>query len=428
MDTIRNVTQLLIGADVAETTKTDLAQILSGSDFNDGEIFIADQHNRYLDGSTAALNGLIKYGQARGSEILWSDIIDLKNNLRTYSITSSAGETQQLDFVGSNGTAGAIAGVASNIYTVRLNIHDKTTAGFMQQKIKEGFYKSNALATSYTQWAIAEGLVNSLIANYSRETEQDLTFGVINSGANLDLGTGAGSVTFTKGSRYAVFGTDIDDATTNAAIAVGDLLAASDAKTESMYRVTAVVSATDTAELDHAWQGATITVANATVGRVIAATAQAADYGVKIQGVNRVFKAGYFWSNVMFWNTQIDFANAAPSTIDTTAAYPGVGTGDYIANLEGELQSDEFIYRGFPEAGVVNRTDAQVGNGNVYDVQVIEYDHELDSAQGTPTKSPKALEIAWKTGTNACAVAVLAIQELLFTAANVTYVTQPNLT
>ncbi len=427
MDTIKNVTQLLIGKDVAETTKTDLAFIASGSDFNNGEIFIADQINRYLDGTTAAVNGLIKYGQARGSEILWSDVIDLKNNLRNYSITSSASESQQLDYIGSNGTAGDITGVASNIYTVRLNIFDKTTAGFMQQKIKEGFYKSNSLAASFTQWAIAEGLVNSLIANYSRETEQDLTFGVINSGANLVLATGAGTVTFTKGSKYAVFGTAIDDPT-GTILGVGDLLAVSSAKTEHMYRVVAIDVPTETATLDHAFQGATATVANATVGRVLAATAQAADYGVKIQGVNREFKAGYFPSNVMFWETQIDFASAAPAVVGSTAAFPGVGTGDYIAHLEKELQADEHIYRSHVESGVVDRADAQVGNTNVYDVQIIEHDHTLSAAQGTPTLSPKTLEIAWKTGTNANAVAVLAIQELLFTAASVTYVTQPNLT
>jgi len=427
MDTIRNVTQLLIGKAVAETDKTDLTLVTSGSDFNDGEIFITDSLNRYLDGSTAALNGLIKYGQARGADILWSDIIDLKNNLNGYALGTSAAETQQTDYVGSNGVTGDITGVASNIYTIRLNILDKTTAGFMQQKIKEGFYKSNANAASYTQWAIAEGLVNSLIANYSRETEQDLTFGVINSGARVALATGAGTVTFTKGSKFALFNTDIDDATTNAALAVGDLLAVAVGVTVFTYRVTAIDIVTNVATLDHAVSSPTQTVANNAVGRVIAATAQAADYGVKIQGVNREFKAGYYWSNVMFWVTQVDFGDLAGDVlVTTTAAYPGVGTGDYVANLEGELQSDEFIYRGFPEAGVVNRTDAVAGNGAVYDVQVIEHEHDLKAAQGTPTESPKALMVAWATNAteNAVEVAIVAIQEALFTAANVTFSAQ----
>jgi hypothetical protein len=428
MDTIRNVTQLLIGKAVAESTITDLVLVTSGSQFNDGEIFITDSLNRYLDGSTAALDGLIKYGQARGSEILWSDIIDLKNNLNGYALGTSAAETQQTDYVGFNGvSAGDITGVASNIYTIRLNILDKTTAGFMQQCIKEGFYKSNANASSYTQQAIAEGLVRSLIANYSRMTEQDLTFGAVNSGARLALATAAGTVTFTKGSKYALFNTDITDATTNAALAVGDLLAAAVGLTVFVYRVVSIDVGLNTAELDHAFQGATATVANNAVGRVLSATALAGDYGVKIQGVNREFKAGYYWSNVMFWVTQIDFTDLAGEVLVTsTAAYPGIGTGDYVANLEGELQADEFIYRGFPEAGVVNRTDAVAGNGAVYDVQVIEHEHDLKAAQGTPTESPKTLMVAWKTNAteNAVELAIVAIQEALFTAANVTFSAQ----
>jgi len=425
MDTIRNVTQLLVGADVSLTALTDLDLITTYSQLADGEIAILDQYDRYLDGTTAAANGLIKYVQRSGTKLLHSDIIDLNKGLRVYSINTAAAETQQTDYVGSNGTTGSITGVASNIYTIRLNILDKTTAGFMQQKIKEGFYKSNALAASYTEWAIAEGLVKSLIANYSRETEQDLTFGVINSGARVALGTGAGTVTFTKGSKYAVFGTAIDDATINAALAVGDLLAAAVGLTVHTYRVVAIDVPTETATLDHAFQGTTATVANAAVGRVVAATAQAADYGVKIQGVNRQFKAGFFWSNPMFWETQVDFGDLAGDVLVTsTAAYPGIGTGDYVANLEGELQADENIYRSFVEGGVVNHTDAIPGNGADYDVQVLEHDGVIQNGLGVEVNSPKTLELAWKTSSNAVAADVAAVQELLFTAAGVAYTTQ----
>jgi hypothetical protein len=180
---------------------------------------------------------------------------------------------------------------------------------------------------------------------------------------------------------------------------VGDLLAATDAKTEAMYRVVAIDVPTETATLNIPWQAETVTIANIVVGRVIGATAQAADYGVKLQGVDREFKAGYYWSNVNFWDTQVDFgALAGEILITTTAAFPGNGTGQYVANLEGELQADEFIYRGFPEAGVVNRTD---GIGTTwYDVCIIEHKHNLEAAQGTPTESPKSIMIAWDVDVN----------------------------
>jgi len=424
MDTIRNVTQLQIGAKVALTVIADGVLITNYSQLNDGEIVLVDHLNAKTDGSTTTPH-LVKFIQRSGTLLIHSDLIDLRNGVKTYLITSGADETQQTDYVGSNGVTGSITGVASNIYTIRLNILDKTTAGFMQQKIKEGFYKSNANTTSYTQWAIAEGLVNSLIANYSRETEQDITFGVINSGARVALGTGAGTVTFTKGSKYAVFGTAIDDATANPILLVGDLLAAAVGVTVMTYRVVAIDVPTETCELDHVYQGPTVTVANAAVGRVVGATAQAADYGVKMQGVNREFKAGYYWSNVCFWETQIDFGDLAGEVLLTsTAAYPGIGTGDYVANLEGELQADEFIYRGFPEAGVVNRTDAEASHLGIYDLMVVEHKHTLSAAQGTPTESEKALEIAWRISTNLVADDVADIFELLLTAAGVPYTSQ----
>ena len=400
METIKNVTQLLVAKNQTMTAGLEGTVISDYTDLLDGEVVITDPKNVVLDATdfTTIPFSAIKFIQRSGTTLVHSDVLE-EGDIKTYLVGLQAAETQQVDYVGSNGTTGDITGVASNIYTVRLNILDKTTAGFMQQKIKEGFYKSSAAAASYTQWAIAEGLVNSLIANYSRETEQDLTFGVINSGANLDLGTAAGTVTFTKGSKFAVFGTAIDDATTNAILGVGDLLAATDAKTEPMYRVTAIDVPTETATLDHAWQGATVTVANATVGRVLAATAQAADYGVKILGVDRQFKAGYFPSNVIFWETQVDFGDLAGDVLVTsTAAYPGVGTGQQLGALEKELQADEFIYRGFPEAGVVDRVD--VVPTTLYDVFVINYNGVIQSGGGLAVQSPKTLQIATAGASN----------------------------
>jgi hypothetical protein len=398
MDTIRNVTQLQIGKAISETGLTE-GDAVTVAALADGEIVIATPTNLCVDGTVA--HDLVKFIQRTGGELLHSDLIDLKNGIRNYSIGTAAAETQQLDFVGSNGTTGSITGVASNIYTIRLNILDKTTAGFMQQKIKEGFYKSNANTTSYEDWVIAEGLVNSLIANYSRETEQDIRFGVVNSGARTASTAATGTLTFTHGSKFVVASVDI-----TAEFSVGDWVTVDSAVTEEVYRVVAITAATETAELDHAFQGETDTVAAATWDYIASATALAADFGVRILGVNREFKKGHFWSNVCFWETQIDFGDLAGDTLVThTAAYPGVGTGHYVKNLEFELQADEWNYRGFVEAGVVYREDASAGNTGDYDLMVIEHDHKLDAAQGTPTLSPKALEIAWAvTGAQADSV------------------------
>jgi hypothetical protein len=404
MDTIKNVTQLFIGKDPTRGAAVDeLINIYT--QLADGEVVITTPGNVVLNNATTAAEAALgfKFIQRSGTKLIHSDII-LPYMVRHYNNTPTAKETQQLDYVGWNGVSGSIDGVASNIYTIRLNILDKTTAGFMQQKIKEGFYKSNSLAASYTQEAIALGLVASLVANYSRETEQDITFGMTNGGART-AATGTGNVTFTKGSKVILAATDID-----AVLAVGDLVGSDDTVlTAVLYKVVSIDTVAQTATLSGAYQGATTTVADTLVAIVATATALAAGYGVKLLGVDREFKAGYYWSNVCFWSTQIDFANAGPSLITTTAAYPGVGTGQYIANLEGELQADEFIYRGFPEAGVVNRTD---GIGTTwYDVLVIEHEHNLKAAQGTPTESPKTIMVAWDVDINGDGTLVSNAQE-----------------
>jgi hypothetical protein len=424
MDTIRNVTQLQIGAKVALTAILDGVRIDDYTQLNDGEIVIVDNLNHKTDGSTTTPH-LIKYIQRSGTNLIHSDIIDLRNGIRSYAITSAADETQQLDYVGYNGVSGEIDTLASNIYTIRLNILDKTTAGFMQQKIKEGFYKSNANAASYTQQAIALGLTKSLIANYSRETEQDIVFERVNSGAQANA-LGTSTVSVTNGSKFITTSESMI-----ALILAGTILrfGATGAGAAPCYVCVGTDGGATTArvyELDVPWQGATDAA-------FIAASFESVtegDWGVSLQGVDREFKAGYFWSNVNFWVTQIDFGELAGTALVTsTAAYPGIGVGNYIANLEGELQADEFIYRGFPEAGVVNRTDAEASNLGIYDVQVIEHEHNLKAAQGTPTESPKTLMIAWRLnagggGVNLNAAAVLAIQEALFTAANVTFTAQ----
>ena len=372
--------------------------INSIADLADGDVVVTDLKNTVLDAaSLPATLPAFKMIARSGSALIHSDVIE-QGLVRKYDLGLQASESQQLDYVGFNGVSGSLDEIASNIYTIRLYYQEELIAGFMQQKIKEGFYKSNAVAASYAQGAVAEGLVHSLIANYSREAEKDITFGMTNSGANTDIGTGAGSVTFTQGSKYAVFGTDITDATTNAALAVGDLLAVSDAKTESMYRVVAIDAATESAELDRPFQEATATVANATVGRVLAAAATAGDYGVKLQGVDRLFKTGYFASRVARWKTTFDFGDAASAAaVSSTAAYPGVGTGQQVATLEKELQADEHIYRLHVEGGVVDRTQAD--STLLYDVTVVEFDGEIQSGIGTPVKSPKTLQVALEGNT-----------------------------
>jgi hypothetical protein len=398
MQTIKNVTQLIVAKDQTQKAGLEATYINALTDLNDGDVVVTDAKNLVFNAaSMPTVVPSFKLIQRSGSKLIHSDIV-FQGKVVDYNLTKQDGEDQQVDYVGSNGTTGSLDELASNIYTIRLYIQGSTITDFMQQKIKEGFYKSNTAAASYTQAAVAAGLVKSLVANYSREPEQDIVFDVINSGTRVALGTGAGTVTFTNGSKAAVFGTDIDDATTNAALAVGDLLAINTTKTTGVYTVTAINSTTDTATLDRPFEGATATVANATVGRVVAATAAAADYGVKIAGVDRYYQAGFFASAVTQWKTTVDFGDNQTTTVDeSVAAWPGIGTSQQVGTLEKELQSDNSVYRAFPESGVVD--DVNVVQGSLYDVTVINFGDNIETGLGMDVNSPKTLQIALENNT-----------------------------
>ncbi len=407
METIRNVTQLLIAKDLTAVA-ADGDVINSYADLLDGEVALCTPQNVVTDGTDKFLQ--VKFIQRSGTKLIHSDIIDV-DKLLAYNIGKAGAETQQLDYIGFNGVSGALDTIAQNIYTIRLYYQEMLIAGFMQQKIKEGFYKSNAVATSYTQQAVARGLQQSLIANYSREAEKDIKAERVNGGAAL---AALGNITFTEGSKYIV--SAIDD---TANILVGSLVRATADLTSPTYVVVGHdggAAAARVYELDTAWNGATIAAAAA------AETVTEGDWGIQLQGVDRHFKLGFFASRVAQWKTTVDFGDAALAPVSTTAAYPGTGTGQQISTLEKELQADEFIYRGF-DPHPTDRTDAVQTNTGDYDVVVIEHKHELKAPQGTPTESAKCLNIAFAV-TGAQADTVIGYWQALLTLVGVAYTDQ----
>ncbi len=395
MDTIRDVTQLFVAFNQTMTAGLEGTVVDQYTDLLDGEVVITDPKNIVLDATdfTTIPFTAIKFITRVGTKLIHSDILE-ETKIRKYLVGIQSAETQQLDYVGYNGSSGALDTIASNIYTIRLNILDLNIAGFMQQKIKEGFYKSNAVAASYTQQAVALGLVKSLIANYSRETEQDIVFERINAGAQANA-LATATVSVVKGSKYIVASEDL-----TALVVAGTILrfGATGAGVAPCYVVTGHDSGAAAARvytLDVPWQG---TTAAAFAAASFESVTEGA-WGVKIQGVDRQFKAGFYHSKPIFWETQIDMGDSAVAVVTSTAMYPGVGTGQQMASLEKELQADESIYRGFVEDGVVDRT--QVVPATLYDVFVIEYEGEINSGLGTVVKSPKTLQIATAGTSNA---------------------------
>ena len=391
METIKNVTQLLVAKDQAVTVSA--ADVINSiADLADGDVLVTDLKNVVLDAaSLPATVPAFKLIQRSGSNLIHSDIIT-QGLVRSYTLGLQVAEAQQVDYVGYNGVSGALDTIASNIYTIRLYCRDLDTAGFMQQKIKEGFYKSNAVAASYTQQAVALGLVESLIANYSREADQDIAFERINAGA-LANALATSTVSVVKGSKFIVCSEDM-----TSLITAGTILrfGATGAGTAPCYVVTGHDGGTTTAriyELDVPWQGVTAAAFAAASFESVTEGA----WGISLTGVDRYFLTGKFSSKVNTWVTTIDMGDAAVAVVTASVTpYPGVGTLQQLATLEKELQADEFIYRSFPEGTPIDRADIV---GALYDVTIVEFDGSIQSGLGVDVKSPKTLQIALESNT-----------------------------
>jgi hypothetical protein len=393
----KNVTQLFVVKNQSPTAGLEADLIADYTNLQDGEVCITDAKNVVLDatGIPAALNAFKLIGRS-GTSLYESNLVEL-GKVKTYLLNKQLAEVQQVDYVGSNGTTGALDTIASNIYTIRLYVQGSTIADFMQQKIKEGFYKSNTAAASYTQEAVATGLYDSLVANFSREPEEEIRFGRINSGARTNLGTATTSLTFTKGSTTVTCQGDVDDATGGTALLVGEWIGAAVAVTTPLYKIVSIDTTANTLVIDRPFNDASAVVLDDAVGRIIAATALAANYGVKLSGIDRGFVLGKFKSSVVTWKTTIDFGdNQTTTVVESVKAYPGIGTYQQLASLEKELQADEYVFRSFVEGAPTDR--AQV-TGALYDVIVLEIKGDEVSGLGVNVESPKTIQIALEANT-----------------------------
>jgi len=170
MITEKNVANLLIVSNGSKTTThtTNVSAALAG--MNTGESVVCTPGGIIVNAASAAtLTQQFKIGTKLSTgKFLWSDIIDAKS-ITKIDARGFTPYTTQVDYVGYNGTSGSIEVMNDNIYTVRMYMLPIDMAGFAQQKIKRGVYKSDSTAT---QQEIAYGLTENLIQNFSREPEK----------------------------------------------------------------------------------------------------------------------------------------------------------------------------------------------------------------------------------------------------------------
>lgn len=326
-----------------------------------------------------------------------SNVIPVANVTKASVKAYSAGASQ-LDYIGYNGSTGSMDEIANNLYQIYLEFRNYGAVSPENLYRKVASYKSTAVASTYSQEAVAEGLVESLIRNFSREPYERLRPAMITSDAGDALGTGtatSATIKFTKGSKTVTGWADVDDATTNAALAVGNYLRVGTAVTDPIYKIAAIDTTNDILTLDWAYQGDTALFNDTGLEQVTAADVAAGNCGVKLEGVAAQYEVGKDPYEVVRFKTQIDGFTATTVT-ESTAATLGNGEGKLIKDMEFDYRGNRGeIYRmGEP---FIKSQDFEASSTGKYDVLTIKYFADTKLFQDVTV--PAELVIACNAGT-----------------------------
>lgn len=380
-----HVQQLFIGGTADKTASGTL------SDANAGEICILSPSGQILTEATAAGVSAFKVGLNRGTEPdLVSDIIETAK-VKSFGLKTYTAATEQIDYIGFNGTSGSIEANNNELYYVRLyleDLHNRSSSD--GRRIKFGAYNSTASAT---QEAIARGITDSLIRNMSREAERQIKFERICDVAG-SANTGAGAATVTYDSKYVEFATDAD-----AQLTVGDFVRlGGTAVTDPVYEVVAIDTANDIVTLDIPFQGESGSIAEADTEVIANADALAADWGIKLTGLPLDFKLGKIKYKKSRWETQVDTTegfNQTPIT-KAQAASPGTGVVEIVKELEWFTQGHEgeFFRMGEPNIYDARQdADSNVAGGG-YDLIDVMFVNDEVLGIGSHVSSHKHVTLA----------------------------------
>lgn len=427
METIKNVAQILVATTIDTYSATN-----TPDDLSVGQLGVFGLDNLQLNGVPSS--GKFKFCTKNvDGSITHSDVIDV--NSYSFTVNPHSAATAQLDYIGFNGSSGSIDVIDSNIYTVRLYLKDNTTASFVHDLIKEGYYKSDASAT---QEEIALGLIHSLNANFKRDAEvkDTVRFDLISSAAVDTDNDFTAAATVVKGSKYMTVASDSPLTTPNTAgsydsgtdIVVGDYVrvrrdgpssdtGSTTALTDSVYRVEAV-SGVDTTEatitLDRAVEedsGTYNPEGSTTTNRldievIPKVTALAANFGIRAQAVEKTFKPGVFNSQpYVSWDLNIqDFGST--TITESTASTWGIGDYRWVAEREYEWQMNEYPYRAaspqlhdYRKDALYHKNAGTVTTG--YDVTIITFRDDMSTPLGSNANSFKQLYLATDPDINA---------------------------
>ena len=300
---------------------------------NDGQMALIDHENQVISPEDiTAYTAPVRFVVRNGNELFYSDYI-IGSKISSSGSADYTADTQQLTYVGYNGSSGSLDVFDQNTYMINLEIMDEDVATVPYPYMKHGVYASSSNAT---QEEVAFGLVHSLVANFQREAQIKIAFNTICNNAGAAISADAGdTVVGNKGSKVLVI-SDVTDNDNIAVLAAGDYVRLGTGVTDPVYKIVSgstTAAAGGTLVLDRPLT-ADVSLAGNAAEYITSALGLAANWGIKMQGVARTnFVPGVQKHFLTTFHVGLSGFESTVATYSTAASY-GVGTYQEVAEME----------------------------------------------------------------------------------------------
>ena len=368
---------VLNDVDVATTALPSVGTVITNANLPAGAVVLCDLGLRRMSNTeyAALANGdqyLVVQGKGATEPLMKSPVIT--KGTAKFTIAKHRPAVQQVTTVGYNGTTGALPVVNNSDFYIKVRKHDNDAANRSQpMSLFAGPVKTDATAT---QEELAFALVANGIKNFAQEPANGyLKFEALVAGTQADWVGTATHLSFTKGSRVALFTDSAGAASTATAPTVGGILRSLGVA----YKITA--SSTTSVTLNYAYQGDTGLVAGGTTAASqVGIVGTPGDYGVRLTGVAAPFNVNTFRD---YYANRFNVTFSDTSTLVTllTGARNGNGVWQQVA-------MDEYMNYGF------EGENNQLATPSVPRDQVV----KIPGVGGNTAATSKysALNIAWE--------------------------------
>lgn len=276
---ILNNFKFFAGADVARSAGATAGTVVSPAILADGEIVITDAGNVILDvASVLTTTSPIKIVMGRGTDnALWESQLFNYNDIKSYKGVEYAPKVQQVSYYGFNGVTGtgSFDVINDNYYTVVISFYElvsQEASALFNPIIVD--YLSDASAT---QEEVVTGLYRQLVKQLFYWSKKPILAEMINS-ENAAVIPGPAAITTTQGSKVITTASTVG-------LTVGDYVRLGLGVNDAVYKIVALTATTITVDIPVQTSVTALVAWEA----IVAAAAAAANFGIKVTGLNQQF-------------------------------------------------------------------------------------------------------------------------------------------